>query len=509
MATALSIPEGFEVVNQSSQASQALSIPEGFEIVQPEAPRTTAGEVARPSLRAAKSVATGTLGSAGDLAQEAVNFPSYLGRTGARAIEKAIYGDNIIAPYDTSKINTVSPAIREGFDSTTGGLTKSRNKTEENLEIGQEILGGFVGPATISKTASTVGNTVKNVGKNITQKIDGVSNVVKGFYGRTVDELDQRGLQLKDQASNLYKAMRDSNAVIRPQAANKIAVDIEKAVMDSGKLNSRLHGDTLSVLDDIKGAVKSGNIGLEELDQYRQLLSDVVTKNTDIGGKLNPDAFKATLAINKLDDVVDALKPNYLIKSGGKNAVQLLNSARQQYKTYRKFDTVSNIIKQADGDPNRLKSALQKFVSNPKKLRGFTQDEVKSLKAAAANSGGEKLLKSIGKFGFDLGTSRTAGNAFLPASFSIAGAAGAPGAAPLVAAGTIARQLQKYSALGKVDNVLELIESSAKSSGPESAANLISKIPDKKIQKQVIDKFLGRVFAVSNLGNLTNQNQQN
>ena len=190
MGQALSLPKGFEIVNQPQQAPQpqGLSIPEGFEVVQPEAPRTTAGEIARPALRAIKSSVVGSLGSAGDLAQEAANFPSYLGRTGARAIEKAIYGDNIIAPYDTSNINTASPALRQGIDSLTGGLTKPRNKTEENLQIAEEIVGGIGGPAAASKVAQGAKNLATNGIRTGIQKLVGVDQkAVQAFADAGID----------------------------------------------------------------------------------------------------------------------------------------------------------------------------------------------------------------------------------------------------------------------------------------------------------------------------------
>ena len=119
--------------------------------------------MARPFLRAAKNIAVGTIGAAGDIAQEAFALPGYLGNLGARAIEKAYYGDNLIKPYDFSKVNTASPAVREAFDSATGGITKPRNKLEEYSDIGGEILGGVVGPGAISKTAGAIASAPKKL----------------------------------------------------------------------------------------------------------------------------------------------------------------------------------------------------------------------------------------------------------------------------------------------------------------------------------------------------------
>lgn len=280
---------------------------------------------------------------------------------------------------------------------------------------------------------------------------------VAGFTNKPVETLDAVSQAIKDKSNNIYTQMREAGANIRPSATGTIFKEIDNALNESGIMNARLHGDTLGIVSDLKDLAKGkkGNIGLEELDQYRQLLGDVVKKNTDVAGKLNADGLKANIAINKLDDVVENLKPNYLVKSGDSKAVELLNQARNEWKRYRKFDSISNIVRKADGDPNRIKTLMQNFVNNPKNLRGFTSAEKDALRNASRNSTGEGLLKAVGKFGFDLGSGRNIGNAALPVGSILVG--GGTGGM-LATVGTVARQAQKLSARGKVEDVLKLIQ---------------------------------------------------
>lgn len=280
---------------------------------------------------------------------------------------------------------------------------------------------------------------------------------VAGFTNKPVETLDAVAQAIKDKSSNLYTQMREAGANIRPSATGTIFKEIDNALNESGIMNARLHGDTLGIVSDLKDLAKGkkGNIGLEELDQYRQLLGDVVKKNTDVAGKLNADGLKANIAIDKLDDVVENLKPNYLVESGDPKAVELLNQARDEWKRYRKFDSISNIVRKADGDPNRIKTLMQNFVNNPKNLRGFTSVEKDALRNASRNSNSEGLLKAVGKFGFDLGSGRNIGNAALPVGSILVG--GGTGGM-LATVGTVARQAQKLSARGKVEDVLKLIQ---------------------------------------------------
>lgn len=284
--------------------------------------------------------------------------------------------------------------------------------------------------------------------------VKGTKTASTGIVARGVDELDQTAFKIKQNASSLYKKSRDAGAIINRNRASNIINRMQKAVSDTGKINARLHGDTISVLDDLRGAQKSGEFGLEELDQYRQLLSDVVNKNTDAIKGMNPDAYKATKAIEALDDAVENLAP-IDIKGGKIEAVDALNAGRAEWAKFRKFESVANIVRQANGDPNKLKSGFSRFVNKPKNLRGFTKEEVGALKAAGNNSMNEKILKGLGRFGIE------PGNVYLPLVGGGLGAlsgAGVPAAA-IVGAGTVARQAQKFTARGKAEQALRAIES--------------------------------------------------
>ncbi len=284
----------------------------------------------------------------------------------------------------------------------------------------------------------------------------GAQNAVTGALARGSDELDDAAKAIKTTSSEAYKRMRDAGAVINRNRAVGISNQVEKALQADGKLNASLHSSTLGVLDDFKKAAKKaakqGDFTLEELDQWRQLFGEVAGNFND---KIN--ARKASVAIGAIDDVVNRLGRLDIV--GGKTeAIDALNAGRAAWAKARKFESVADLVKKADGDANRLKNSLKAFVDNPKKMRGFSAEESAALREAARNSSAESVLKTLGKFGFDLGSSRAAGNTALPVAASFAGIAGVPGAGPLAVGGTVARQGQKLAARGKVENALRLIE---------------------------------------------------
>ncbi|MEB3150918.1 MAG: hypothetical protein VKL60_18110 [Sphaerospermopsis sp.] len=141
------------------------------EIARREKTKTsTAGEIARPFLRAGKSMVAGTVGGLADLANLAVEAPIYAGYKGVQAIT----GDK--TPYKPIFAkSSVTEAIKNKFDEATGGLTASRNKTEKALEIPEELLGSFVAPQAATKIAQAGTNLIKQAPKAILRKGLGIT----------------------------------------------------------------------------------------------------------------------------------------------------------------------------------------------------------------------------------------------------------------------------------------------------------------------------------------------
>lgn len=367
-----------------------------------------------------------------------------------------------------------------------GAAISALTPTEEGTrEAAAKQLGTGVAASVL--TAGAIKGAGAAVQKAKQLGSEAIKRVKSGLGARTVEQLQDGAVALKQKSSDLYQKMRELNSDISKRAGTRLATNLDETLAESGKLNQKLHGDTISVVKDIRADATAGKISLEGLDQHRQNLNAVIQKNTDtISGQVNDDGRKASILIDKIDDLINGLKPSDLGK-GGSEARALLDEARKDWKVYSKFQRIANLAEKADGDPNRIKAIFQQFVSKKKNLRGFTPDEVESLKFAAKNTGGEKLLKTFGKFGFDFGTSATAGNTALPAlSLFTGGVAGAPiGGGLAVTGGTAARQIQKLVARGKIDDALNLIQQ-----GGVDVAEVISKIPSKKAQRELLTRLL-------------------
>jgi hypothetical protein len=339
-----------------------------------------------------------------------------------------------------------------GFGAGEGDIGNRLESAGENAVLGT-VLGGAI-PAT--------GAIARSIGKE-------TSYAFKGLKAGDADSLKKVGSAIKQSSSSAYADMRNIGATFKNQTINNLLGKVEKDLLKTGKLNARLHGDTLSVLDDLKVSAKQGKLSLEELDQYRQLLSDTVRKNTSKIDGANPDALKARQAIESIDDLVENLKPNQLSK-GGKPAVDALNKARSEWSRYKKYDRIATILDKSEGDANYIKRELKKLADD--KRSGFNLKEKLALKEASRLSVTEGILKSLGKFGFDIGGATRLGNTALPVGGLLLGQPG------LTIAGTIAREGQKAIAKGKVADLLKIIEQ-----GGNVSAQQLSQLPQGQATK--------------------------
>lgn len=360
----------------------------------------------------------------------------------------ALYGTGLVGGAVASPVKFKGGVVSQGVK---GGAAFGAGESEAD-SLGGVALDAAKGGA----TGAIGGAALKGAGKLANASIKGTQNIIKGASSRSIEALDDVAARMKTASSADYAAMRSAGATINPQATQKVIADIETAVKNDGILNPSLHANVLSVLGQMKAAAKGKGLDLEELDQWRQLLGQVAGNFND---KIN--ARKARIAISAIDDAVNTLGATSL-SSGTTQAVQALQKAREGWARMSRFEAVSNIVRRSDGDANFLKRELKKFLDNPKKTRGFSPEEMKALTDASRLSGGEGVMKMLGKFGIDLGNSRI-GSGVGAGVGALGGglAQGASGALMVPAVGTAARYGQKAITRGKAERLLDAIETGA------------------------------------------------
>lgn len=303
-------------------------------------------------------------------------------------------------------------------------------------EDGELLQGAFDG----ALYGAIGGGIVPGIGAAASSVAKGAKTAARGVVARTGDQLKEHSGQLKSTAVAARNQMKGLNARINTSAAGKLAANLENKLADVDIIDE-LAPKSTAILRRIREQSKDG-IDLNRLDQYRRLLRMARDEDSAVAGAIR----------SALDDTVNGLKASDFDGVGGKEAVGLLNKFRKQYAQASKFEDIADILVRADGDPNKIKSGLTRFLTNDDNLRGWDKAEIEALKFAARSTVPEKALKMFGKFGIDLGTSLTPGNTVAPL---VGGALGSP-VVPVI--GTAARYGQKAMARGKAEQLLRTIE---------------------------------------------------
>lgn len=329
-----------------------------------------------------------------------------------------------------------------------GAGSANYGKSEEGAQQGA-ITGALTGGAIPAAGAalSDVGNTALNV--------------AKGAFAKSPEALQDIAQKFKNNAGDLYNQMRQVGATFKPAATQGFLIpDIDSAIAKNNFIPA-LNPKTLAIIDDLKQKASQGDLGLDQLDQYRRLLGRV-------GG--SEDGVSAGAARKIIDDFVNNANASHL-SNGSTDAINLLNQGRKQYQQASKFEDISDILTKADGDPNKIKSGLTRFLNNENNTKGYSDSEIAALRSAASRSGTEQIMRGLGTFGFDLGSTK---NIAFPALAS-GGAILAPGAGiPAVVGGTIARQANKLSARGGAENLLNTIQNGGGKSISQPVSGLLS-----------------------------------
>ncbi len=324
----------------------------------------------------------------------------------------------------------------------------------------------------------------------------GAVSVGKGMLASSPEEMSATQQAIKSTATSAYQKMKDIGANINSDASDTMLQSVLTKLSDSGIFNPTRHPGTASVLDDLGKAVnnsKNAPLSLEYLDQIRREAAGVIN-----GGKIrnmfgqvvgkSEDAQRATVVVKAIDDAVSKLGKADMT-AGGTDAVAALNDARSAWSTQRKYQDISRLINDAGGNPNNLKLRLTRIVNDPTKMANYTAAEQQAIKNAALTTGPESMLNLAGKFGVDLGSSTYQGRASgaaltlgaakmgagAYAGYQVGGDKGAmAGATAAVVGGTAARQLQKWIASGRAEDVLKIIKSGQKIS-PDQIGKMSAK----------------------------------
>lgn len=328
-----------------------------------------------------------------------VPTPSNLLNAGANAVGLPLYqpktelGKNVATFGNVATAGLGSgvkalPALMGAAGTTGGGeAVKQLGGTQAEQFLGS--LAGGIGGGAIGQTAAPE-TPMSNV----------EDSAVNTLGSKTEQPFTHTSDTLRSMAQDAYANSKSLGAEFSPEDSASLPQSIEQNLMKTGKLNDRLHGDTLSILNDMKNQAENDNMSLEDVHQYRQLFGDAINNNLHPNGKMKPDAMKANSAIDAIDDFLDNARqnPDKLV-SGSPESIKAWQKGQDLWASSNRVNDIERIMQRAELMQNPATSMRQGFatlVSNPKRLRGFTPEQQELIKDASQTNLGGEALRAIG-----------------------------------------------------------------------------------------------------------------
>lgn len=317
---------------------------------------------------------------------------------------------------------------------------KLEKAARDTGDVAGDLLGIMPGPK-VASGAKAVGEGALAAGRGVEEG----ANIMKmGFHARDAEALDQKVLAMEKGSDLAAMKMREMGVRFKPETTQALLEHIETNLKPLGTRDVNLHGETMKVLDDMKTASSKG-FDMQDLDIYRKRFRQIANK----GGE---DGKMAGEALDSIREAAEAFREKL---PKGASFVSYVD----QWAQARRFDTLADIVKAAGGDPQKIKSGFDKLLKNDRKMRGFSKEEKEAIKEASQYTAPEKLMRLAGRFGFELGSTKTVPSAVLPgAELLYGGAYHNPYMLPLVVGGTAARAGGKYLARGKAERAMKAVE---------------------------------------------------
>ena len=357
---------------------------------------TASGTLASPGGYMEEGVARDAVQGAGEVAPAAIAVGSLL-RTMAGRLPAAAPGESALRGT-ARQLGQSTPA-----QDAIGGIGAGAGG-----EIG-EAVGGDTG-----RLAGSVAGSMVTALPAAYRSV-GFKNSPTGLNESAAPTVDQ----LKGRASELYKAIDDTGAVISQDAMASLSDDIAQSIKREG-FNARIHPKLVGVLEEVAAAGEKP-MSISEIDTLRRVAQSAARS-------IEPDEARlGRIAIEKIDDFLDRV-PESAIQAGDASRIApMLQEARGLWSQARKTELIQQAVEkaknQASGFENGLRTQFRSLLNNPKKMRGFTEAEKDAIRMVVRGDTAENIAKAIGKFGFTEGQATS----MLLGSLGIAGGAAVGG----------------------------------------------------------------------------------
>lgn len=312
--------------------------------------------------------------------------------------------------YETNPISSFAGNIVGGIG--TGGAIagtkagKALFDAYRNAGLGGKIIqGAATGAATSGLTGAGQAESGKRLegaqdaallGAGVGGAIPVIGAALQGVANKGVDILKKlsepkilkqaNADDLREMAQAAYKVADDAGGVLKAEKVNKFVERIN-ALKPQQELTQKTFGVSASddLIDSFKNNLKDKNLSLKEFDELDKGLTDAIysAPYTEMG-RITPQGKKLLELQDSLRGMVETATDADTL--GGVEGFKALKPARDLYSRSMRLRDIEAIIEKASNTDTPAKSmatAFNNLANNPKRLKGYSKDEIKLIKKAA------------------------------------------------------------------------------------------------------------------------------
>lgn len=276
----------------------------------------------------------------------------------------------------------------------------------------------------------------------------GIAKGVQRFLGPKAAQVIVDSEAMKQKAGQLYAEAEQRGGVLLPTFTNKFLNDAAQFSQQTkaGKLTSGQ--DEISSLLQRWEGLRDQPISLQAAKEMDEGLSDIIEKFYK-DGKLTGEGKRILDVQQAFRQSIADVKPSEI--AGGKEGFMALRDARKAWQQAMKISDIERILARAefmDQPATAIRNGFRSILTNPKKVRGYSTEEIKLMRRAAQSSVPLETLRTISSRLLGIGTAVT-GNLGAVVSAQVAGQA-ARGVSEAVRVNRAQKVIQEIAQPGSV-----------------------------------------------------------
>ena len=272
-------------------------------------------------------------------------------------------------------VNSIGGAIAQGgaygFGATDGDLD-------------ERLLGAGIGASTSGVGAAMLPAVIRGVGAAARHN----NQVMAAPAAATI----------KAASKAQFKAAERTGAVINQNAVNLLNHDVRAMVAAEGLLLA--NGKVARSYPRVREAVKSledyagADLSIKQAQTVRKQFRGVANSSDKEERRIG------AMLLDQLDDFMESLPQSAFTKGDGPEAARLWAGARADYARSMRTDTIEQVISNAklsrSGFADGVRDEFSKILKNPKRRRGFKDDELDAMRKYVEGGPVDDLLRFIG-----------------------------------------------------------------------------------------------------------------